>query len=516
MELRKYQNDHLGAARHAIKTGNRKIILQAPTGAGKTIEAAEVARAAINKGNNVLFLVNKRDLVYQCRDRFISFGIGDEVGLIMAGEETDFSRRIMIATIQTYHRRAKLDDPESNFWVHNAQIVIVDEAHSSVCSTYMSVLEIYKKKAVILGLTATPCRADGRGLGRVYDRIVSSADVRELTEQGYLVPMVYYAPDAPDLSKIPIKMNDYAKKELGEAMNKPKLVGDVYTQWFRIAPERPTLIFCVNVKHSLAIKQEFERCGVSIEHVDARTPTDVRQDIYRRFRDGDVQVMTNVGIATEGTDFPWVSCIVIARPTRSFAFYFQMAGRGLRPYPYKEDCILIDHSGCVDAHGFVDDPVEWTLDDKELAWSKKKKREKEKKLMTCKNCMFVFEGSKCPRCGAEVRNYGKLIETTDDDLVRVKGKEKQKKKATKEEKQNFYAMARVYAKRKGYKRGWIAHTYRKRFGVWPRGMSDRKEEPDHKFISFITHLNIKQAHARKKGTYFIDFSKNLCYNGRNN
>ena len=497
MKLRQYQIDIIKDIREKIKEGSRRVIMQMGTGAGKTIIAASITRSAVEKGNNVLFLVNKRDLVYQCRDRFESFGIGDEVGLIMAGEETDFSKRIMIATIQTYHRRARLDDPESNFWIHNAQVVIVDEAHSSVCSTYMSVLDIYKEKSIILGLTATPCRADGRGLGRVYDEIVSSSNVSELTEQGYLVPVVYYAPPAPDLSHIPMRMNDYEKKALGETMNKPKLVGDVFLQWSKIAPNRPTLIFCVNVKHSMAIKEEFEKNGISIEHVDARTPTEERQDIYRRFETGEVQVMTNVGIATEGTDFPWVSCIVIARPTKSFGLYFQMGGRGLRPDHDKEDCVMIDHGGCVHEHGFLDDDIEWTLDDTEKAWKKKKKREHEQKLMTCKNCMFVFTGRICPRCGSEIKNYTKMIETTDDDLVRIKGKEK-KPKASKEDKQLFYSMALAWKNIKGYQRGWAAHTYRARFGVWPRGLEDRAIAPDQKFKGFITHLNIKKAKARER------------------
>ena len=497
MKLREYQNDLLNHVRRSIGEGKRKIIIQAPTGAGKSILMADIAKRAVEKGNNALFLVDRRDLVFQIIEKFTEYGIGDRCGMILSGEETDFSANIMAATIQTFHRRLRLDDPESNIWFHRAEVVFVDECHHSVCKSYLSVLDLYKEKSIIIGATATPCRADGMGLGLVYDEIVSSANVKELTDQGYLVPVIYYAPSTPDLSGVGILAGDYNKKQLGGAMNKPKLVGDVFTQWSKIAPNRQTIIFAVNTKHSRAIQEEFSKNGIATEHIDAHTPKEERQDIYWKFKSGDIQIITNVGITTEGTDLPVVSCIVLARPTKSFGLYFQMAGRGLRPYPGKEDCIIIDHSGVVHAHGFIDDPVEWTLDDTEKAWHKKKKRIKEKKLMTCKNCMFVFEGRICPRCGAEVKNYSKMIETTDDDLVRVKGKEK-KQKYTKEDRQRFYSMALAWRKEKGYKRGWSAWTYKSKFGVWPRGLDENTIVPDEKFKRFITHLNIKRAKAQKK------------------
>jgi len=177
-----------------------------------------------------------------------------------------------------------------------------------------------------------------------------------------------------------------------------------------------------------------------------------------------------------------------------------MAGRGLRPFAEKKDCILIDHSGVVDEHGFVDDPVDWTLDDREKAWIKKIVRKKEAHIFTCDNCLNMFTGRICPRCGTEVKNYGKKILATNDELKQVKGEPK--KKHTMEEKALFYAMAVSYGKNKGYKPGWAAWTYRIKFRVWPRAMKEiTPVQPDGKFLAYIKYLNIRKAKAREKNKW---------------
>lgn len=496
MELRPYQERIIESTREEIRNGKKRVIIHAPTGSGKTIIAASIVSSALEKGKKVLFLVHFRELAYQAIERFNEFGIGDEVGIIMAGEDHDLGKPVQVASVQTYGRRLNLDTLEYNPWFCSADLVIYDECHSSIARTRKGILNIYKKDSIILGLTATPCRADGRGLGEVYQGIVSCSGIDELTELGHLVKVVYYGcKEMPDLKNIPIVAGDYNRKVLGERVDKPKLIGDIYDNWARIAPGRQTVIFATNVKHSRNIKELFEQRGVSIEHVDAHTPEEERRNILNRFRDNQLQVVTNVGVYSEGADFPWVGCVVLAKPSKSYARFVQMAGRGLRPYPGKENCIVIDHAGLVYNHGFLEDEVDWTLDGKDKAWKQTKTRKKEEKILSCDTCGFLFTGRRCPQCGTELKNYSKRIATTDDELVEI-GKNK-KRKATMEEKRRFFGMLEYKRREKGYAQGWSAHKYRERFSVWPNKLKDTGPIiPDREFNNYMTHLAIKWSKSK--------------------
>lgn len=494
MQLRPYQEQVLERARGLLRSGKKRIIIQAATGSGKTIVAAAIVSAALDKGKKILFLVHFRQLAGQALERFAEFGIGDQVGVIMAGEDTALHRPVQVAMVQTYSRRLQLDDPK---WFCDADIVIYDECHASIARTRKAILELYKESTVIIGLTATPCRADGRGLGEVYEEIIECVSIENLTKENYLVPVIYYGcKELPDLSNIPTVAGDYNKKVLGERVDKPKLVGDIYDNWARIAHDRQTVIFATNVKHSRNIQELFERRGVAIEHIDAHTPEDERRVILGRFKAGTVQVVTNVGVFSEGADFPWANCVVLAKPSKSYARFVQMAGRGLRPYPGKDNCIVIDHAGLVHRHGFLEDPVGWTLDGKEIAWKKKTIRKKEKKIFDCEECLNQFTGHRCPRCGWEVPNWSKKVQTTDDELEEIG---KNRKKFTTSEKREFYGMLEYRRRMRGYSPGWAAHKFKEKFGVWPNHYKDQGPiEPDQSFLNWEKYQIIKWVKAKEK------------------
>jgi len=483
-------------ARSEIRNGRKRLIVHAPTGAGKTIVAASIVSSALDKGKKVLFLVHLRELAFQAVERFSEFGMDDQVGVIMAGEETNLGRPVQIASIQTYARRLQLYPIEVNQWFHDADLVIYDEAHASIARTRKAVLDLYKESTIILGLTATPCRADGLGLGEVYESIVSCTGIGPLTQDGYLVPVIYFgSKHVPDLKNIPTVAGDYNKKVLGERVDQPKLIGDIYDNWARIAHDRSTVIFAVNVKHSKHILNSFSEKGVKIEHVDAHTPSEDRQETLKRFRNGNTQVVTNVGVYAEGADFPWADCIVLARPSKSYARFVQMAGRGLRPYPGKANCIIIDHGGLVNQHGFLEDEVYWTLEGREKAWKKKIDRKREKKPLMCDECGCVFTGPVCPQCGTRIKNYGKKVATTDDELQELKNK---KPKATREEKEVFFAMLEYERRSRGYAPGWSAHKFKEKMGVWPKGLKDIGPiEPDEKMKNWLTYQRIRWAKRKE-------------------
>ena len=503
MQIRPYQTKAVEDARKSVQAGNRRIIIQGSCGSGKTIIAALMIKNALQKRKRVIFLVHYRQLAYQAMERFADFGMQNDVGIIMAGEEGHYDRPVQIISMQTYGRRLDLGDHPLNSWFQEADLVFYDEAHASVAKTRKAILDLYRDAAVIVGLTATPCRADGRPLGAIYQDIVTVSSVQELTKMGFLVPAVYYgAKKLPDLENIPIVAGDYNKKILGKRVDKPKLVGDILENWLRIGCERSTVVFAHNVKHSLHIKELFTKWGISCEHVDAHTPPLERQGIIARSESGKTQVVTNVNVYSEGADFPWVSCVVLAKPTFSFMRYWQMAGRGLRPYPGKQDCIIIDHARNVERHGFMDDPFVWTLGGKEKAWTKPKiKGRVEKPPLICDQCQTEFRGSVCPRCGLKVKFYGKKIECAEARLCRLNKEKKQALDflAVEEAKKRFLRMAEYHCREKKYDPGWIAHTYYKKYGAWPpRNRDYATEKPDRGFRNYLLHLWIRYNKGQNK------------------
>ncbi|MDP2643782.1 MAG: DEAD/DEAH box helicase family protein [Desulfobacterales bacterium] len=213
-ELRAYQEKAIEGLRQALRDGKRKVVMALPTGGGKSHIFGQVISNCLDNGKTVLWLVHRRNLVNQMADvLWRHFEI--EPGIIMAGIESHTSRPVQLCTVQTFSRRLKLDELEKNRFYIPADVVLIDEAHRSVSKSYRDIIDLYQDK-IILGCTATPLRADQRGLGEVYDTIVDVVGVQELQKDGYLVKARYFAPSAPDLSNISIdpKTSDYVIKEL--------------------------------------------------------------------------------------------------------------------------------------------------------------------------------------------------------------------------------------------------------------------------------------------------------------
>jgi len=499
VELRNYQLSVIEKARQSIAEGNKSIIIQATCGAGKTIISSGICEGALQKGKKVLFLAPRRELIFQAINRFADYGLGDETAILMAGEKPDNNKPIQVASVWTYVRRIQLEDPAYE-WFHNADIIIIDECHGSVAPTYEKILNRYNGNTIKIGLSATPARSDGRGLGKIYDKIISAVGIETLTKEGFLIPVTHYgAKETPDIKGLKVKMGDFDKHEAEKRINTEPLVGDIFDNWAKIAPERQTIIFAQGVKHSKHIRDTFERRGVSIRHIDSHTPDDERADILRQFENGDIQVITNVGILDQGYDAPIVSCIVLAVITRHIGRFLQMGGRCLRPYPGKTDAVIIDHGTNINRLGFITDEYVWDLNGKEKAWRKKNPRKKEKKIMECAECRAMFSGHTCPQCSWEVPDWGKKIETTDDELQEITRGKTKKKVFTMEEKQRFYQMAEYQRRMKNYSPKYANAIYKERFGVWPRGLEDVSPiEPDRGFINYLKHKAIAYHKSRQK------------------
>ena len=488
--LRPYQRRAVLKVREAFLSGKRSVVMVMPTGAGKSVVMSEIISLAIQKGSKVCWFVHRRNLVHQMQDTLALFGIN--AGVIMAGVESDTDQQVQIGTVQTYSRRLKLDELAYNRFFIDADLIMVDEAHRAVSRQYRNILDLYPGKRIV-GCTATPCRADGRGLGEVFDGIVDVVGVKELTEGGFLAPAKYYVPAEPDLEKIRIVRGDYDLKELGKRTNTPKLVGDVVENWLRLANGLPTIVFGVNVKHSIALRDEFRKRGVNAEHLDARSTDDERDFVFGEVERGRVQVVTNVGLFQEGLDVPGICCAVIARPTKSMGLYRQMCGRALRPGVGKT-AIIIDHGGVVAEHGFLDEAVSWALDGKKRAWRRVRAKERVRRPVKCSVCGYVFhEGTNCPECGSPVKIFGKKIEAIDAELVEARKAQEQAVY-----RRRFFGMAKWYAHRKGYKPGWAAWAYKSKFKDWPEKKDVMPIEPDVGFMNWIKYQAIRRAKGKAK------------------
>lgn len=496
-DLRPYQSAAVEALRSSLAHGRRSPCLVAPTGSGKTHIASALIAGAVAKAKRVLFLAPRRELIYQTAGKLVREGIPH--GVIMADETARPWEPVQVACIPTLHARCLRTH---RMPLPDADVLIVDEAHLSIARSTIDLMRAYPN-AVKVGLTATPARTDGRGLGLVYDDLVQGPSVAELTAQGWLVPARYFAPSKPDLAGVAITGGDYNQRQLGERMDDTRLVGDVITNWARICSDRKTVVFAVNVAHSLHLRERFAAVGVNAEHLDGHTPNAERAAILQRLRAGQTQVLCNCDVLTYGWDEPSIACAVMARPTKSLTRYFQMVGRVLRPSEGKDDCIVIDHAGAVDEFGFVDEPVAWALDPRGKIADRKRREAKSasEHKITCGECATVFLAARyCPHCGHDCsQRYARAIECADAELAELDREKRRKAKAewTSERKAQFYAELKGYAQAKGYNPHWADHKFRERLQVWPNAYKHvAPTAPGLETRGWITSRNI--AYAKRK------------------
>ena len=356
-ELRPYQEKVIEDFSCVRASGNNRIILVAPTGSGKTIVAAAIIKAAVASRKRVLVLAHRREIVAQTSQKLQAHGIPH--GIIQAG--------IPERPLETRAGREHPDTARARRPQRSHGIAATPICWSSTRRTtprrraIAQIIDAYPD-AILLGLTATPCRGDGRGLGGIFEVIIECPQVAELIEHGYLVKTRVYAPIDPDLKGVRTVAGDYNEGQLADRMDRPKLIGDIVTHWHKYGERRKTVAFAVNVAHSLHLRDEFVKSGVRAEHIDGGTPKPERDASLARLASGEIELISNCMVLTEGWDMPEVGCCILARPTKKMGLYRQMIGRVLRPAEGKPDAIILDHSGAVFRHGFAEDPVEWTLD----------------------------------------------------------------------------------------------------------------------------------------------------------
>ena len=463
--LRPYQSDVIDEIEKAIASGQRRILLVAPTGSGKTVIAAEIIGHFTQRYRPVLVLAHRLEIVTQAAKKL--HGCGIRHGIIKAGFSPRPMERVQVASVQTLWVRAIRSEAMT---LPPADLLIVDECHHAAAHTWRKIIEAYPA-AVLIGLTATPCRGDGRGLGGIFTTMIECPQVAPLIEQGYLVKTRVYAPVDPDLRGIKTQAGDYVEAQLAERMDRAKLVGDIVTHWHKYGERRRTVAFACSVGHSIHIRDEFIKAGVRAEHLDGETPRDERDAILARLESGETEVVANCMVLTEGFDCPDIGCIVLARPTKKMGLHRQMIGRGLRPADGKSDCVILDHSGAVFRHGLPEDHVEWTLDADRRAEAPAHQARLERRapvLLECSQCSALrLGGQPCPSCGFLPQRPPRSVFIADGELGLVQGGRANGQTYDAEACARWHGMLTHIAVERGYQRGWIAHKYREKFGTFP-------------------------------------------------
>ena len=511
LALRPYQTAAIAETRQRMRRA-RSVLINSPTGSGKTLIACQIIHQAVEKRRRVLFLAHRRELIDQCAAKLDEAGVIHH-GVILAGHAKARAPHapVQVASIQTLIRRE----------LPPADLVIIDEAHRALANSYQHLLTNYPA-AKVIGLTATPERLDGRGLGDLFEDLVVVSTIPDLIAEGYLMaPDCYGAPSGgPDLSRVRKQRGDYHEGQLEAAMDTAELTGELLSNWRRLAADRKTIVFATGVAHSQHIVARFQAAGIAAAHLDGATPLALRQQILQDWRFGALQVVSNVMVLTEGFDFPELEACVLARPTQSVALYLQAAGRVMRPAPGKPGALVLDHAGCFHAHGLPFEHREWTLEgetdrrkrqktpptlcpvcqfahqaepsrwlaDQQPRLQGAKALERAKAalrdgqgLVVCPGCSMAHclicqapfaaggETPQCPNCGAayvaeEKKEPGAgeqpLPLETADDLVRWTHSPANDRLKIK----NEFTRLINQAREKGYKRGWAFHKLKEQYG----------------------------------------------------
>lgn len=459
MQLRPYQEANVNSIRASFRAGKRAPLYVLPTGGGKTVVFAHITAASAGKGNRVMVLVHRVELLRQTSAALYKSGVPH--GLINPNFTQDLMAKVQVASVQTLVRRLdKITPPE---------FLIIDEAHHAVASTWAKIIAAWPNTR-ILGVTATPIRMGGKGLGKQvgghFDDIIIGPQVDELIRQGFLVKPIIYAPRTKlNLTSLKVTAGDYDKAELVAAVDTKEITGDAVEHYKRICPGVPAVAFCVNIMHAQHVAEEFRRAGFTASHVDGTMDDFDRVRILNGLGDGSIQVVTSCDLISEGTDIPAIECAILLRPTQSTGLHIQQVGRALRVANGKTHAIILDHAGNTLLHGLPDEPREWTLDG-EPPRKKKRKADKAPRVKQCDKCYAIHAPAPvCPVCGFKYVGVDKMPDVVEGELVAVTDADreymKQQRRRTVGSLRTLEELE-AFGRAKGYKDGWAKHVWASR------------------------------------------------------
>ena len=389
--LRPYQEEIIDGLRKSIQKGNKKIVLCAPTGAGKTICFTFMISEHLKKGGRAMVFTHRKELLKQAGSSFEKFGLTPE--FINAGSKPDLTKHLHVAMIETFDRRK--DD--LGLFLLQKTLIIIDECH---INNFTKLFEYISKETIVIGVTATPHRkgADVPSLSDFYTDLVQNVDTSKLIDLGFLAKAESFGVKIR-MDKLKQKGDDYDTEKY---YSEHKMYAGVVENWKRLTPNKKTLLFASNVNSSIQVCQEFILNGIEAKHIDAKTPAHKRSEALNWFENTQGAVLCNCGILTAGYDCPDIETIILYRATTSLPLFMQMVGRGSRITPTKNKFTILDFGNNIHRLGFWEDRRVWSLE-------KEKQRTNEKEdagfIKICKKCGAILLPSikKCPYCGAEIK-----------------------------------------------------------------------------------------------------------------
>lgn len=430
MNLWPHQQRGVSETLAAIASGQRRICLTSPTGGGKTAIASELIRHYLDAGMLVVLYTNRKLLVAQTSRALEA--AGHVHGVRSAGYDDNRHRELQVSSIQTEGSRVLRGQ---RWGLHEADLVIVDEAHLQAGKTARTILDAHREQgASIVGLTATPI-----DLGGVYDHLVVAGTNSELRACGALVPCFHYGPDEPDLRHIgKVALGaDLTEKQNTKAIMTPAIWSNVLAGWKQYNPDaRPTILFGPGVGESLWFAEQFWAAGISAAHIDGkdvwvdgklyRSSQTARDDVLARSCDGRLACLCNRFVLREGIDAPWLRHGIFATVFGSLGSYLQSGGRLLRAYPGLDSVTLQDHGGNWWRHGSLNADRAWNLEYTAgmiAGLRQERLRQKlDREPVRCPQCQLILAGSRC-RCGFVIdpAKKSRPVIQTDGSLMEMAG-----------------------------------------------------------------------------------------------
>lgn len=443
IKLRDYQEKGITDLYHKWKFVKR-LILWSQMGSGKSEMASYIAQEACNDDLPVIMIVRGRELVKNLSNRLDKYNIDHSV--FMAGHyKMDRKKLIQICSIDTMISRKDFINSDKQC------LLILDECHKD----YSIIFEKYPIQ-YILGMTATPFSDMSN-----YQDFVQPLEPFELRDSGVLVPEKVYCPHVIDTSTLNIVAGDFKRDQVAQLVTQGEIVGNIIQDYKDYGEDRPAVCFAVNIEHSKQLRDKFINEGIPAIHCDASSSDDERKKAHKDLENGKIKVLCNVDIFSVGWDCPMVSCVILARPTWSLTWYLQAVGRGLRSFPNKKNCIILDNAGNVYRHGLPYRSRDISLKKTE---KKKSKLKDDITIRHCGECLAVYDSKMivCPYCGAEKQI--RTIKKVDGILREYKETEEESNdRKIRESQIAFYKLKHV-ATKNHLSDKWIKNEIEKKYG----------------------------------------------------
>lgn len=437
-KLRNYQVQAKEGVKSSFASGNKRVILCKPTGAGKTVTFVSIVHDVVSRGKRAMIICDRKELIGQAYDRVKDLGL---IPTIIAPGHKMVSNQVYLASVDTLRRRE----------LPQVDLIIIDEAHkqsfNSVIYRYIDQFNPY-----IIGATATPLRTGKQeALDAIYQDMIEPVTTQDLLDMDFLVPARTFSP-RKDFSDVKTRGNDFDVKELYHKMNKSKLYDGVVENYLKFSEGKKAICFNVNVEHSINMVQKFRDAGISAVHLDGKTSDLERRRILQDYKHGNF-ILSNCSVLTTGFDEPSIETVIVNRPTKSLPLWLQMTGRGSRKFLDKNHFGIIDQGANVWEHGFWEEEREWSL-----SKPKKRKGDGVAPVKVCDNCGELNSASaiRCKECGEEFPREKKKLAKAE--FIEVKANRGIKKKPVKPDPRVATRQQMSdYAKEMGYSQGWVFH-----------------------------------------------------------